>query len=322
MKLIHPLRITLKGGMNNLTLNSGAQPDISGARTDTALKEIFLKTIHNKGTQRLYRRAIERLLEFLPVKDDRPDHKLSGALLSDWVAFSDDLLGDMRPNTAATVLAAARAFFTFAHNSGYVLRSPAHILKIRRPPQQKSSKELTDEEVLQLIQAAATKRDRVLLEVLYVTGIRAHELTGLVWRDVRQVNQDVLIQVLGKGGKVRTIMLPPKAGQRLLRLKTLDNEPDDGVFTTMGPGDDHPWKSLSRFSVINVVQRALSRTAITKPVTPHWFRHAYAQHARKHGIEKGLIQEALGHDSMRTTEGYLAAQHGLMLAGDFITERE
>lgn len=291
--------------------------DISGATDDMQLMAMWVASQNSKATQRLYERAGNMLLEFL-----RSRGGLGAASLRDWKDFEAMLALRYLPNSALTIANSARSLFMFAQRCDYIYKSPAHVIKAPRREGRKSSKDLTEEEALAIIRAPYKRRDRVLLELLYVTGIRAEEAATLHWKDVRPVGNHVVIQVIGKGAKVRSLKLPVNASRRLLELRSLDNVPEDAVFSAVGKPHPHPWTHMSPLSFGAIVTKARADAGVTKPVSPHWFRHAYAQHARKRGQTKDDIQDALGHASQSTTEGYLAAHEGLMLSADFITERD
>lgn len=289
--------------------------DMSGAVSDHHLMDMWLAAQRNDKTRRLYKRAAEYLLESLPTG-------LRGCKLVDWQKFEDDLVKRYRLHSAITIANSCRSFFMYAQRCGYIGLSPAHVHRPPAAPHQKSSKELTEEEVDSLIKGARRQRDKVLLEVMYTTGCRAEEVAGMQWRDCRQKGLHVVIQVMGKGSRVRSLQLPKGASRRLMEMKTLDSVPEDYVFSTDAVPHPHPWRKMKPASFNYIVREAARRAGITKDVSPHWFRHAYAQHARARGISKDDIQDALGHQSQSTTEGYLAAHEGLMLSADFITERD
>lgn len=288
-----------------------------GAADDWDVLKMWVESQNSEKTKLLYRRAGGKLLEFLAPRGGLP-----AATLADWRDFTSALEDRYKRHSAITMENACRSLFMFCQRCDYIYKSPAHVTKAPQRQDRKSTKELTEDEVLSLIGAPARKRDKVLLELLYVTGIRAEEAATILWKDCRQVGHHVIVQVLGKGGKTRSLKLPKGASRRFMELKSINNEPGDAVFTSVGPPHPHPWPPMKPGSFNYIVREAARKSGIIKDVSPHWFRHAYAQHARAKGQTKDDIQDALGHASQTTTEGYLAAVEGMMLSQDFITERE
>src|SRR5215510_13514418 len=95
---------------------------------------------------------------------------------------------------------------------------------------------ITEVEVGLLIRAAPSKRDRVLLEVIYAGGLRVSETVSLTWADMVPRGDRVQLSIAGKGGKVRQVLLPEIVSRSLLSLRG-NAEPNDPVFRSrMGSG--------------------------------------------------------------------------------------
>ena len=104
------------------------------------------------------------------------------------------------------------------------------------------------------------------------------------------------ITVTGKGDKVRTVLLHPKFTPRMQRLLT--QNPVAFIFNRkdMPVTPNYIWRR---------VVRAANRAGITRPISPHWFRHAHASHALENGATVKEIQATLGHVDISTTGRYL-----------------
>jgi integrase/recombinase XerD len=153
-----------------------------------------------------------------------------------------------------------------------------------------------------LVRSARTKRDRVLLEVLYAGGLRVSELAVLTWSDVlpREKGQ-VQLTVVGKGGVVRQVLLPESVSRSLLSLRG-DAGTSDAVFASRKGGG-----RLVERAVLGLLKRAAARAGLEAPVSPHWLRHAHASHAIDRGATLPEVQSTLGHSNIATTSGYLHA---------------
>jgi integrase/recombinase XerD len=174
-------------------------------------------------------------------------------------------------------------------------------------------KALSEQEVASLLssvtgQGPAQLRDRAVLEVLYATGMRISELTGLSLSDLALEEQ--LVRVHGKGGKERlvpvgryarlTIEAWLGAGGRpaLVPRKWARRADSDAVFLNMRGG------RISRQGAWGIVRHYGDRVGLGSRLTPHVLRHSCATHLLDHGADIRVVQELLGHASIATTQVY------------------
>ena len=150
--------------------------------------------------------------------------------------------------------------------------------------------------------AGAAGRNRVLLKLLYISGVRVSELCGLKWCDALSHKEGGQITVFGKGGKTRTVLLKPKVWQQLLSLKG-EAKAVDPIFPS-GKGGG----ALDVSQVRRIVYAAARRAGLEQKVSPHWMRHAHASHALDRSAPIHLVQATLGHASVSTTGRYLHAR--------------
>ena len=146
----------------------------------------------------------------------------------------------------------------------------------------------------------AALRDRAILEVLYSSGLRVSELTGLCWRDVDHDLGMVMVRA-GKGNKDRLVPLGEPALDALVVWRAAmptASTPDGPVITNLRGG------RLTPRSVQNIVARRLLDAGIDAPLTPHGLRHCFATHMLNGGADLRSIQELLGHSSLQTTQRY------------------
>jgi integrase/recombinase XerC len=150
------------------------------------------------------------------------------------------------------------------------------------------------------LEGPAALRDRAILEVLYSSGLRVSELTGLCWRDIDDELGMVMVRA-GKGNKDRLVPLGEPA---IDALKAWRGEmpiawtPEGAVITNLRGG------RLTPRSVQNIVARRLINAGINTPLTPHGLRHCFATHMLNGGADLRSIQEMLGHSSLQTTQRY------------------
>jgi integrase/recombinase XerD len=157
---------------------------------------------------------------------------------------------------------------------------------------------LSPAEVAAFLDGMKTLKHRVILTVCYAAGLRVSEAVRL--RSAAIDSQRMVIRVeAGKGRKDRYVMLSPRLLQ-LLREYWRRTHPGEWLF----PGD-RPGEPITRFAVEHACREARSRSGITRPVTPHSLRHAFAVHLLESGTDLRTIQLLLGHRNLSTTARYL-----------------
>jgi integrase/recombinase XerD len=222
-----------------------------------------------------------------------------------------DFIGSLRekglgPRSQARHLFAARGFYRFAVREGLVPRDPTENL---RPPKafRGLPRYLTHAQVDALLDApdVGTKvglRDRAVLEVMYATGLRASELTGLT---TVGVDLDLgIVRVLGKGRKERLVPLGRPARRWVKRYLA-------EVRDTFARGRPSPLLFLSSrgerltpSGLWGLVRRHAVAAGIEKVLTPHVLRHSFASHLLERGADLRALQAMLGHADISTTQIY------------------
>ena len=133
-------------------------------------------------------------------------------------------------------------------------------------------------------------------------ALRVSELVALAWADVLPRDQGrVQLNVLGKGGKVRQVLLPAIVSRLLLSLRG-DADANDPVFAKRNGG------RLTERAVNKMMKRAAKAARVNTAVSPHWLRHAHGSHAIDRGASLPEVQATLGHGNIATTSGYLQAR--------------
>ncbi len=166
---------------------------------------------------------------------------------------------------------------------------------------------LSEAEVESLLQAPDPSdtlglRDRAMLEVLYATGLRVSELVKL---SLGQVNsRQGVVRVRGKGGKDRLVPLGEEALlwlERYLahaRPRLLQGRLSTHLFVTRrGQG-------MTRQAFWHIIKRYAFSAGITRSISPHTLRHAFATHLLNHGADLRAVQLLLGHSDISTTQIY------------------
>lgn len=147
-------------------------------------------------------------------------------------------------------------------------------------------------------------RDRVILELLYSTGCRVSELTGLKVKDINLKKRMAIVQ--GKGGKERWVFLTRGTAEELVsylplrkKYKLKSGSCEDGYLLLNIKGG-----CLSVRGVRYIINKYIQAIGVTKHVSPHTFRHTFATHMLNNGAGIRVVQEMLGHSSIATTQVY------------------
>jgi integrase/recombinase XerD len=258
------------------------------------------------NTQKTYGRAVKRLLAW-------SDKSMRDITLPEIQAFADSL-HTLAPASQSMILNAIRSLFKFAKEIGYIHVNVARPLKTPRFEHRVAERILSVDEVRRMIDLEPNHRNRVILMLLYYGGLRLSELTGLKWRNVQPTKTGGQVTVFGKGGRTRSIALPPAVFAEIVGLKPDGADYDDPVF--IGNGRYHGKEAPLRERGINprrieyMVRDAAIRAGIDRPVSPHWLRHSHATHSLDNGAPIHLVQRTLGHASLATTEKYLHTRPG------------
>jgi integrase/recombinase XerD len=157
---------------------------------------------------------------------------------------------------------------------------------------------LSPEEVLQFLACVESKKHRAILTTCYGAGLRVSESIALTPPTIDSKRMVLRVEQ-GKGMKDRYVMLSAKLLE-ILREWWRVEKPQHWLF----PGDI-PGQHISRFAVEQACRKAHHTCKISKPITPHSLRHAFAVHLLEQGVDVRTIQLLLGHRSLATTAKYL-----------------
>jgi integrase/recombinase XerC len=237
----------------------------------------------------------------------------------------------LQKSSMARKLAALRSFLKFCAREGMVRENAARLVATpklpKRVPSILSAEEMNEfldglarvqapqakrrpARSLQAAQASATlllQRDRAILELLYASGLRVSELTGLNVEDVDR--QEHMLRVVGKGNKERIIPYGSKAEEAIerywpIRAKLLGRSRGKDARAVFLNYDG---RRMGNRSVARVVKKYVRLMNVNGDLHPHSLRHAFASHLLADGADLRAIQELLGHSSLSTTQRYTHA---------------
>jgi len=154
-------------------------------------------------------------------------------------------------------------------------------------------------------------RNRAILEILFSTGVRVSELTGLNRDQVNLGHEEFSVD--GKGGKRRVVFLSDEAKEWVEKYLKARHDKDKALFIkdSKPNGEDLGSNELSESGgrltsrqVERIVAEAARRAGIVKQVTPHVLRHSFATDILRAGADLRSVQSLLGHSSITTTQVY------------------
>ena len=283
------------------------ESDPSGADTDHRLVGLRL---HGKGeaNKEAYRGALAAFSGFTGGKP------LRTVTLADLQEYADDLAEAFAPATQAKLLAAMKSLFSFGHQVGYLPFDVGRPVKLPPRKDDRAERILSADDVHSMIANANGKRNRALIRLLYIRGLRVAEAVDLRTRDLRERGEandgtgGGQVTLFGKGRKTRVVLLPASLWAELAALAL--PHPRAPLFRSRKKGPGGEPRPITVRQAERVVKDAARRAALSNAsdVSPHWLRHAHASHAMDRGAKVHLVQATLGHASVATTGRYLHAR--------------
>jgi len=265
---------------------------------------------YSKHTLAAYNNDLKQLANFVETKKpgvmlDSPRFKLEETILLEYL--HDLKEKKYRPATVARKVAAVKSFFRFMKKQGKMAEELTRNLV---PPQVKRKKPfvLSVSEVRQLLAEPAklatpeAKRDKIMLELLYATGLRVSELVSLDLADINLAKKQLLCSSRSSRGRVIPLDSVVADGVKEYieeaRVALLQNEKETGLFLNCRG------ECLTRQGFWQIVKDYAHKAGLGVNVTPHTLRHTFATHKLKSGTSLHSLQELLGHAYISSTRIY------------------
>lgn len=289
-------------------LKSSSKHDLENFRTYILVEKNF-----SKHTAKAY---CSDILDFLLWIGDTDVGEVTLAKVREYLHFIQKF--NYKKSTIARKIASLRTFYRFLYREKRSGSNPA--MSLNAPKRAKSlPKFLTPFEVEQIlnninIETPAGFRNKAILELLWATGMRVSELSGLNFEDLNLEENE--IRVFGKGAKERIILVTDRAKSFLERyIKTA--RPIIAKGYTVSENEDSPvfinstGFRLQTQSIRKAINEVVDKIQLPKHVTPHVFRHSFATHLIENGADLRVVQELLGHASISNTQIYthISSQH-------------
>src|SRR5574344_106311 len=224
-----------------------------------------------------------------------------------------------KKTTIARKIASIRTFYKYLFREKKVETNPAeNLISPKRP--KSLPKFLTTDEVEQIlsninIDTPAGYRNRAILELLWASGMRVSELSGLNFGNLNLENNE--ITVFGKGAKERIILITDRAKTYLqgyidyARSLVANGYKLETITDTTPVFINKTGYRLQTRMIRNVINDITEKIELPKKVTPHMLRHSFATHLIENGADLRVVQELLGHASISNTQIYthISMQH-------------
>ncbi|MBN2349941.1 MAG: tyrosine recombinase XerC [Bacteroidales bacterium] len=272
--------------------------------------ELFLNYLqyekrYSEHTIRSYSTDLNQFYSFInqtdkPVEIENVDFHL----VRQWIVYLID--NKISPRSVNRKITTLKSFFKFLLQEGYVKMNPVSLVispKIKKKLPEFVSRESMDNllDYIPFDDNYTGKRDKLILEIFYYTGIRINELMHIKNVDINI--EDLNIKVLGKRNKERIIPITIHLLRSIqdyiqIRNETLGSSKSDYLFLT--DKGEHIYKKL----IYRIVNKYLNLVTTIDKKSPHVLRHTFATHMLNNGADLNAVKELLGHSNLSATEIY------------------
>jgi len=275
-------------------------PETARAVIDGYLDEVWLERGLSENTLAAYRRDLSQLARALPM----PLLEASAEALLTAIAGRFD--AGYKTRSSARWLSCVKGFYRHQVRRGRLAVDPSARLELPKLGRSLPGS-LSEGEVQALLDAPDIDdpvglRDRAMLELLYACGLRISELVGL---SVAAFNQrQGVVRIVGKGGKERLVPVGQEAMHWCARYlqearpALVHGRPCAALFPS------RRGRSMTRQTFWYAIKRYALAAGISRDISPHTLRHAFATHLLNHGADLRAVQMMLGHADLSTTQIY------------------
>lgn len=209
-------------------------------------------------------------------------------IVNDFLSFVSSMQ-TYKPKTFHRIISTLSSFYRFLYTQGIVTANP--LTGIDRPRiKQQEVKYLKHNQVLRLIDSIEDPRDKLIVRTIYATGVRVSELCNMNIEDIDF--DEHTIRIKGKGDKIRIVFVDDDTLTDILRF--IGNRIVGPLFV------GQQGKHISSRAIQHIFKHYAP-----SGITPHKIRHSYASELYKRSKNLRVVQENLGHTSIKTTEIYL-----------------
>ena len=282
-------------------MQADTQPDLSALTR--FLDAAWLQRGLSDNTRMAYRSDLEQFAQWLLGRGQSLQQVRRDTLLE---YLSWRLEAGYKARSSARFLSGARGFYQYLLEEGSIIENPT--LQVDLPQIGRALPDTLSEADVEALLAAPDVddvlglRDRCMLEVLYACGLRVTELVSLTL-DQLNTRQGV-VRIMGKGSKERLVPMGEHALDWLLRYlkdgrgQLLNAATTDALFPSQRG------QQMTRQTFWHRIKIHAKTANISKPLSPHTLRHAFATHLLNLGADLRVVQMLLGHSDLSTTQIY------------------
>lgn len=273
--------------------------------TEQFLRYLTYEKRYSPHTLTAYEEDLSQLFDFLEETFELTDpSEIMHMHLRSWVVALIE--AGISPRSVNRKIACLKSYFKFLQAREALTKNPATRLKPLKTEKKLPSFVRESEMTMLLDQVEFPddfegKRDKLLIELFYSTGIRLAELIGLKERDINFY--DYSIKVLGKRNKERVIPIPDSIVQYIKEFiilrKDMWGENREEVLLTTDKG-----RPLYPMLVYRVIKKYLGAVTTLSKKSPHVLRHTFATHLLDKGADLNAVKDLLGHTSLAATQVY------------------
>ncbi len=253
-----------------------------------------------------YKKDLEQYSEFVATAFESDDiSNSSHAELRAWVIDLVEM--GLSPTSVNRKIATLRSYYKFLMRSGIISKDPTYKIKALKTPkrlpefvQEGAMANVLDE--LAYEQDFDGQRDRMVMEFLYLTGVRLSELISLQWSNINLLEGNV--KVLGKRKKQRIIPLTNSLKKNIILYRKVFEE----TFSNICESDyfivNNKKEQAYPMKIYRIVKHYLDLYAQTSKRSPHLLRHTFATHLLNKGADLNAVKDLLGHANLAATQVY------------------
>lgn len=199
-------------------------------------------------------------------------------------------------------ISSLKSFYKFLYKNDYIDKKDYPLVKVTYPKKEKKlPKFLYYNDLLEIINESSKDkdgvRDRLIIEMLYATGVRVSELVNIKLSDIDFNNKRII--VCGKGNKERIVYYGDYAEEVLDKYLKTHIRKDNNYLFLNSKGEQ-----ITDGGIRYIIDNIMKKLSIKTHVTPHVLRHTFATDMLNNGCDIKVVQELLGHSSLKATEIY------------------
>ena len=264
-------------------------------------KDMFLNYIKNKNYSNYTINSYSKDLDnfYIYLKQNNTDiKKVNYKFLRGYLTVLYDKKYSKK--TIARNISTLKSFFKYLKKQNIIESNPMNLIKTPKIDK-KLPKFLNYDDLEKILSIPDTttflgKRNALILELLYSTGVRVSELVNIKLNDIDLSEEKILI--LGKGNKERYVLFGSKAKEKMLDY--LKEKTDDSPYLIV----NRYGNKITDRGIRKILDSIILEASLSYKISPHTLRHTFATHMLDSGADIEIVKELLGHESLSTTQIY------------------